>query len=102
MSRGQAEVEKNGSTDDDPSSESLDRLLEDLQERHDGIVDFEKSMDASLEQVHPDHQCSARNLLHYVAFRRDDVRDLQHQLAALGLSSLGRSEGCLLASLQQV
>ena len=34
----------------------------------------------------------ARNLVHYVTFRRFDVRPLQEQLADLGLSSLGRSE----------
>ena len=39
--------------------------------------------------VHPDHRASARNLLHYLALRRHDIRDLQEQLAAMGLSSLG-------------
>jgi len=35
---------------------------------------------------------SARNLLHYVALRRRDIRSLQDRLAAHGLSSLGRAE----------
>lgn len=42
---------------------------------------------------------SARNLAAYMAFRQRDVRDLQDRLAACGLSSLGRSEGRILASL---
>jgi pyruvate kinase len=45
---------------------------------------------------------SARNLAAYLAFRRHDVRALQEQLAARGLSSLGRSEGRILASLDAV
>jgi len=69
---------------------------------HNEIADFEKSMQAVLGVLHIGHRRSARNLLHYVAFRRHDVRDLQDQLSALGLSSLGRSEACILATLQQV
>jgi pyruvate kinase len=45
---------------------------------------------------------SARNLAAYLAFRRHDVRPLQEELAACGLSSLGRSEGRILASLDAV
>ena len=35
---------------------------------------------------------SARNLVHYMALRRHDLRELQDQLAAVGLSSLGRAD----------
>jgi pyruvate kinase len=45
---------------------------------------------------------SARNLAAYLAFRKHDVRALQDELAACGLSSLGRSEGRILASLDAV
>jgi pyruvate kinase len=45
---------------------------------------------------------SARNLLHYVALRRHDIRDLQQRLAALGLSSLGRAEPGVLANIDAV
>jgi hypothetical protein len=38
--------------------------------------------------VHPDHCGSARNLMHYLALRRRDIRQLQSKLAGLGLSSL--------------
>lgn len=40
---------------------------------------------------------SATNLVHYVALRQTDLRDLQGQLSKLGLSSLGRSESCVMA-----
>src|SRR6516165_1221330 len=39
---------------------------------------------------------------HNLAFRKHDVRALQDELAAWGLSSLGRSEGRILASLDAV
>ena len=42
--------------------------------------------------VHPEHRASAANLIHYLALRRHDIRQLQTQLASLGLSSLGRTE----------
>jgi pyruvate kinase len=45
---------------------------------------------------------SAHNLASYLAFRKHDVRALQEELAVWGLSSLGRSEGRILASLDAV
>lgn len=45
---------------------------------------------------------SALNLGHYLAMRRHDLRPLQRRLMALGLSSLGRAEGRVLASLDAV
>jgi pyruvate kinase len=41
----------------------------------------------------PDQRLSAANLAHYLGLRKQKVRQLQLELAALGLSSLGRSEG---------
>ena len=37
--------------------------------------------------------------VHYVALRQHDLRDLQIQLSQRGLSSLGRSESCVMDSL---
>lgn len=44
----------------------------------------------------------ARNLAHYLAFRKRDLRDLQASLAMYGLSSLGRAESRVLANLDAV
>jgi pyruvate kinase len=55
-----------------------------------------------LLQVDPRYRESARNLVHYLALRRFDLRDLQQDLATLGLSSLGRSERNVLASIAAV
>src|SRR5947207_471165 len=54
------------------------------------------------DSIRPDHQPGARNLLHYVALRRHDIRELQEQLAGLGLSSLGRTESHVLAAIRAV
>jgi len=45
---------------------------------------------------------SALNLVHYLALRQHDLRPLQAELASLGLSSLGRAEAAVMASLDAV
>jgi pyruvate kinase len=52
--------------------------------------------------VHPEHRTSAANLMHYLVLRRHDIRQLQAQLASLGLSSLGRTEPHVIGSLHAV
>ncbi|MDX1564872.1 MAG: pyruvate kinase [Phycisphaeraceae bacterium] len=51
--------------------------------------------------MHPANRPSARNLLHYLALRQDDMRPLQRRLARAGLSSLGRTEAHVLVSLDR-
>lgn len=46
-----------------------------------------------IEAALPGQRRSALNLAHYIGLRKQDVRQLQLDLAGLGLSSLGRSEG---------
>ncbi|MBD9412453.1 pyruvate kinase [Pseudomonas stutzeri] len=51
------------------------------------------------------HQCyrrSAENLLQYLCLRRHDLREMQAQLAEIGLSSLGRAEAATLAAVTSV
>jgi pyruvate kinase len=55
-----------------------------------------------IHQAHGNYRQSARNLLHYLAFRRRDLRPLQGRLAALGLSSLGRAESHVLGTVDAV
>jgi pyruvate kinase len=67
-----------------------------------GLRALAEDMRASIDGVPAEHRESARNLVHYVALRQIDLRDLQSQLSELGLSSLGRSESCVLGSLLEV
>lgn len=72
------------------------------------IVDLQalrKSMlaaEARLVAAGPPPSVSARNLTHYLALRRHDLRPLQERLAGLGLSSLGRAETHVLANVDKV
>ena len=52
--------------------------------------------------VAEEHRRSAINLVHYWALRQSDLRELQNRLADLGLSSLGRSEAHVQATLLRV
>src|SRR4029077_2165456 len=54
-------------------------------------------------QIHrPAFAASALNFAHYLALRHRDIRPLQRTLMHYGLSSLGRLEGRVLATLDAV
>ncbi len=80
----------------------VEDLISQLGAIRDDMVHLATTSEASLAQLHPNYRESARNLLHYLALRRRDVRPLQGQLAMLGLSSLGRAESHVLATLDAV
>jgi pyruvate kinase len=73
----------------------LDSLYTDIQQ----VAETNRSF---IRAVPPHYQESASNLIHYLALRRHDLRLLQPRLAALGLSSLGRSEARVMASVGAV
>ncbi len=73
--------------------------LQDISER---CREFESKYATDLSAVHPDYQDSARNLVHYLALRDSDIRELQEDLADLGLSSLTRAGRNVMASLRAV
>jgi pyruvate kinase len=77
-------------------------LIDRLVAVRDHMVAFEGACAGPLAAVTPAWQAGARNLVHYLALRRHDLRPIQDTLAALGLSSLGRSEGGTLATLNAV
>ena len=64
--------------------------------------EFEARYAEDLAAVHPEYRDSAANLVHYLALRDADIRDLQEDLAILGLSSLGRAERNVMATLRAV
>ena len=69
---------------------SIRRLIAEVDALAQDAIDFELHFAAELEHVDAAFLASARNLLHYLAVRRHDIRKLQENLSALGLSSLGR------------
>lgn len=66
------------------------------------MSEAERSHGAQIASAHPKNRESLRNLVQYLAMRRRDLHEVQLQLAALGLSSLGRSEGFVLDNLNRV
>lgn len=57
-----------------------------------GLRRLEETHRDDIASVHPAHAWDALNLIHYVALRRQDERELQWHLTRRGLSSLGRCE----------
>jgi len=77
-------------------------LLQQLDFLRSEMLSLEASGQIESAAVHPEHHISATNLIHYLALRRHDIRQLQAQLAALGLSSLGRTEPHVIGALHAV
>ena len=76
-----------------PAGKRADALRTSLLSLIDAIAREEDSQRASIAAALPKHRSSATNLAHYLGLRKQDVHTLQLELAALGLSSLGRCEG---------
>ena len=60
---------------------------------------YEAKYSAELSKIHPKFVQSARNLIHYRALRKEDIRAIQKKLANMGLSRLDKPESHVMASL---
>lgn len=80
----------------------LKRLHGEVSKLLGAAVALERDMENELGRVAPEQRASARNLIHYLAVRRHDIRALQVELGHLGLSSLGRLEAHVAAGLESV
>jgi pyruvate kinase len=85
-----------------PSSADVDGVLDELTALRAEMVSDAAARQSLLDATHQRYRESARNLLHYLALRRHDLRPLQLRLTALGLSSLGRAESYVLATVEAV
>lgn len=77
-------------------------LLDPLHDLVRSALTLEEGFARELTLADPSCLASARNLVHYLSLRQTDIRPLQERLVRLGLSSLGRLESHVLASLQAV
>lgn len=77
-------------------------LIDQLLEVRKTMLQAETRFQSEISLITTQNQASAKNLLHYVALRRHDIRPLQEQLVAYGLSSLGRCESHVLANIDAV
>ena len=78
------------------------RALDGVNTLRQAARDAERRYAQKVDATTPTFWASARNLVHYLAVRSHDIRDLQADLARLGLSSLGRMESHAMASLDLV
>jgi pyruvate kinase len=89
-------------TADDDFTNNLRALTDPMNRLHASLHAAEARAAAELRAVDPSHEASARNLVHYLALRRHELRELQERLASVGLSSLGRAEPCVAATVENV
>lgn len=80
----------------------IERATRGVEQLHRAALAAEDEYGFELGLTAPELRESAYNLIHYLAVRRHDVRPLQDDLSRLGLSSLGRMEAHVLASLNAV
>jgi pyruvate kinase len=81
---------------------SHQHLLQQLDALRNELANVAPNDPEALGPIHRSHRLSACNLLHYLALRRHEIRPLQESLAEMGLSSLGRAEAHVAASLDAV
>jgi pyruvate kinase len=77
-------------------------LIETLWSLRSSMLASEAEVTARHGDIDASYAVSARNLAHYLALRRVDIRPLQEELARMGLSSLGRAEANVLANVDKV
>jgi pyruvate kinase len=80
----------------------VDPLVVQLSLLRQDMLELEQVAASWWQSIPDEHQCSGRNLLHYVSLRRHDIRELQEQLVLRGLSSLGRCESHVMENVEAV
>lgn len=81
---------------------TIERAIRSVTELRQTAISLEEELADLLQKTSPACRESAYNLVHYLAIRRHDLRELQRELIRLGLSSLGRMEAHVMASLDAV
>lgn len=82
--------------------EKSQKLIHQIDKIIDASVDEEAKQMEALSRVSEVYMCSARNLIHYKALRRFDLRKLQKKLGQLGSSRLSLAESHVMASLLSI
>ena len=83
-------------------TDPLERLITELNAIQFEMHELEAAEFARLSGLHHTQTESARNLIHYLALRRHDRRRIQEKLSLNGLSSLGRAESHVKASVDAI
>lgn len=82
---------------------NVEDLIRKLEKVKTAILEKERAFSGEFfEQLHPRNRRSAVNLVHYLALRSFDLREIQEQLSTLGISSLSHSERYTLVNLENI
>jgi pyruvate kinase len=84
------------------SDETIGQLIDQLLQLRRRMDQVELTHADRLARVIEDRRASAKNLLQYLTLRQQDLRSLQEELSNRGLSSLGRCEANVYATLTAV
>jgi pyruvate kinase len=82
--------------------DTLSHLLVELGELEDRLLLAEKDRHPLMKLLADNNHAACRNMLHYLALRKEDIRKLQDQLHIFGLSSLASSESHIHSQLQAI
>ena len=83
-------------------SAAIGEIKQQLEELERKMEDQVRSGDDLLNEIHPEQRQAAKNLLHYLTLRNEDIRELQDKLHVAGLSSLASSESHIHNQLQSI
>lgn len=83
----------------DADHTQIQQLIDDIDRVIADIHIEERANEDAIQRVSALYRKSARNLIHYKAFRRHDLRSIQQRLGDMGLSRLTLAEGHVMASL---
>jgi len=86
----------------DGSSASLLKLKKALEQLEGKMQQAVEQQAGVINQVHPEQQISALNLIRYLVLRSDDARALQDHLHIAGLSAMASSESHVLRQIQAI
>jgi len=81
---------------------TVEELIDQLLTIREKILKTEEKYQPLIESVHPNYQYSARNFIRYLTLRTIELRPIQEQLSAMGLSSIGHSERYVLANVENI
>ena len=79
-----------------------DELVFRLMKIREAILSCEEEYEPVIRAVHPNYRYSVRNFVRYLKLRTFELRQIQEQLSAMGLSSIGHSERYVLANIENI
>src|SRR5688572_21592031 len=82
--------------------EALDEIKEQLEGLESKMFAEVSTRDFLFHRISANQQQAAKNLLHYLTLRNEDIRELQDKLHVAGLSSLASSESHIHSQLQSI